>query len=218
MRNKLLAVVLILAISVSILWVASPLGIVEASADTYKSGFLITASKYDASGIALDTEFYLTSQAPVTLDYLKENLSIRGQTPPEITQLADGRFVIKPSEALEKSSLYVIDLRTPEGSTVSFAFQTPRELAAIGCLPQNMSSNVPVDTGIEIYFTYQDVEDIEKFFEITPKVEGRFEEHGYARSFVPKKLEPGTIYSVTVKKDLRRPMVLKIEGGLYLFI
>ena len=203
MRNKLLAVVLILAISVSILWVASPLGIVEASADTYKSGFLITASKYDASGIALDTEFYLTSQAPVTLDYLKENLSIRGQTPPEITQLADGRFVIKPSEALEKSSLYVIDLRTPEGSTVSFAFQTPRELAAIGCLPQNMSSNVPVDTGIEIYFTYQDVEDIEKFFEITPKVEGRFEEHGYARSFVPKKLEPGTIYSVTVKKGLK---------------
>ena len=74
MRNKLAAVILILAISVSVLWVSNPWGSVEARADIYKGGFSITASKYDDSGIALDTEFYLTSQNPDTLDNLKENL------------------------------------------------------------------------------------------------------------------------------------------------
>lgn len=203
MRKKLVAVVLILALSVSVLWVSNPWGRVEASADIYKGGFLVTASKYDDSGIALDAEFYLTSQNPVTLDYLKENLCIRGQAAPEISELPDGRFVIRPSEELERGRLYIIDIAAPDGSTVSFAFQTPREFAVIGSLPQDMSSGVPVDTGIEIYFTYNDVEDIEKYFEISPKAEGRFEEHGYARSFVPKKLEPGTIYTVTVKKGLK---------------
>jgi len=203
MRYRLAAVVLILALSVSLLWVSSPFGSVEARADVYKGGFSVTASKYDDSGIALDTEFYLKSQNPVTLDYLKENLSIRGQAAPEISELPDGRFVIRPAEKLEKGRLYIIDIKTPDGSAVSFAFQTPREFAVIGSLPQDMSSGVPVDTGIEIYFTYNDVEDIEKYFEITPKVEGRFEEHGYVRSFVPKKLEPGTIYTVTIKKGLK---------------
>lgn len=203
MRNKLLSVLLILAISASALWIGSPWGTVKASADTFKGGFSVTPSTYDDSGIALDTDFFLTSQVPVTLDYLKENLSIRGQAAPEISALPDGRFLVKPSEKLVKNSLYVIDIRTPDGQTVSFAFQTPRELAVVGSLPQDMSTGVPVDTGIELYFTYQDVEDIGKFFEITPKVEGRFEEHGYARSFVPKKLEPGTVYTVTVKKGLK---------------
>ena len=203
MRDKLLAIFLILALSVSALWIGNPLGTVEASADTFRGGFSVTPSKQDDSGIALDTAFYLTSQLPVTLDYLKDNLTIRGQTPPEISALPDGRFLVKPSEKLDKNSLYVIDIRTPDGSTVSFAFQTPRELAVVGSLPQDMATGVPVDTGIELYFTYQDVEDIEKYFEISPRVEGRFESHGYIRSFVPKKLEPGTIYTVTVKKGLK---------------
>lgn len=218
MRKKLLAVVLILALSVSVMWAANPLGsAVKANADTYKGGFSITASKQDHSGIALDSVFYLTSQAPVTLDYLKENLSIRGQQAPEISPLPDGRFVIRPSEALERNSLYVIDIKTADGSTVSFAFQTPREFAVIGSLPQSISTNVPVDTGIELYFTYQDVQDIEKYFEISPKVEGRFEEHGYVRSFVPKKLEPGTIYTVTVKKGLKAAKGTQTLAEDYIF-
>ena len=65
-----------------------------------------------------------------------------------------------------------------------------------------MSSNVPVDTGIELYFTYPDVENISDYFEITPKVDGRFETNGYTTVFIPKELKAGTIYTVTVKKGL----------------
>lgn len=217
MRNKVLAVILCLTLIVPVFWISSPFGSVEASADIYKGGYSVTASKSDDSGIALDSVFYLTSQTPVTLDYLKENLSIRGQPAPEISRLPDGRFMIKPAEKLEKNTLYVIDIKAADGSTVSFAFQTPREFAVIGNLPQDMSTNVPVDTGIELYFTYQDVTDIEKYFEISPKVEGRFEAHGYARSFIPKKLEPGTIYTVTVKKGLKAANGSQTLGEDYTF-
>lgn len=203
MRRRDLSIILVISMLVSVLWVTGPLGTVEASAQTYKGGFSVTPTKYDDSGIALDTGFLLSARIPVTLDYLKQNLSIRDQASPEITQLTDGRFLIKPSEKLENGRLYIIDIRTPDGQTVSFAFQTPRDFSIAGSLPRNTSVNVPVNTGIEVYFTYPDVEDFEKFFEISPKVEGRFEEHGYARCFIPKKLEPGTVYTVTVKKGLR---------------
>lgn len=203
MRKRFLAIVLIFALGFSFLWISSPFGSTKASAGTYKGGFMVTASKADDSGIALDTDFYVTSRTPVTLDYLKENLSIRGEPAPEISQLPDGRFLVRPAGKLEKGRLYVIDINTPGGQTVSFAFQTPRDFAVAGSLPQDMSVNVPVDTGIEVYFTYPDVKDFDRYFEIYPKTEGRFEEHGYARCFIPKKLEPGTVYTVTVKKGLR---------------
>lgn len=208
MAKRILVIILILALGASVLWFINPISpAVKASADTYKAGFSITPTKYDDSGIALDTQFNLTSRNPVTLDYLKENLSIRGQEPPDIIQNADGIFVITPAEPLSKNSLYIIDIKTTEGGTVSFAFQTPKDFAIIGCLPENTSSGVPVDTGIEIYFSYAGVTGMENYFEITPHVDGRFEYHGYAVSFVPKKLEPGTIYTVTVKKGL------KVEGA-----
>src|SRR5690606_5847166 len=148
------------------------------------------------------TEFYLTSQNPVSLDYLKENLCIRGHAAPEISELPDGRFLIKPAEKLEKGRLYVIDIKTPDRSTVSFAFQTAREFAVVGSLPQDRSCSGPVATAVAIYLTYTAVEDIEKDCETSRRVEGGFEGHRYARCFVAKKLGPGNIYTVTVARGL----------------
>ena len=59
-----------------------------------------------------------------------------------------------------------------------------------------------MDTGIELYFSYPDVENISKYFEISPKVNGRFETNGYTTVFIPKELKAGTVYTVTVKKGL----------------
>ena len=73
----------------------------------------------------------------------------------------------------------------------------------MGSLPADMSSYVPVDTGIELYFSYPDVENIAKHFEITPNVKGRFETNGYTTVFIPKELKAGTIYTVTVQKGLK---------------
>ena len=218
MVKKILAVVLILALGASILWFVNPLGVsVKANADSYKGGFAVTASKYDDSGIALDTLFYLTSQNPVTLDYLKENLSIRGEAAPDVTLTADGTYLITPAAPLTKNKLYIIDIISQDNGTVSFAFQTMKDFSVIGNLPDNMSSGVPVDTGIELYFSYSGVSDIDKYFEISPAVEGRFEYHGYAVSFIPEKLDPGTVYTVTVKKGLEAVSGAETLAGDYSF-
>lgn len=117
-----------------------------------------------------------------------------------ITPAAEGRFILKPTEPLEQNKIYFIDVKTQAGNTVSFAFQTKRDFTVLGSLPENMSSYVPVDTGIELYFSYPDVENISKYFEISPKVNGRFETNGYTTVFIPKELKAGTVYTVTVKK------------------
>ncbi len=203
MWKRIMAIFLILVLCVSVMWFANPIApVTKVSADTYRSGFLIVPEKEDASGVLLDSGFLLSSQSPLTIDYIKENVSMRGGKMFTITPISDGRFSLKPTEPLEQNKIYFIDVKTQDGSTVSFAFQTKRDFTVLGSLPDNISSNVPVDTGIEMYFSYPDVENISKYFEITPKVNGRFETNGYTTVFIPKKLKSGTIYTVTIKKGL----------------
>ena len=59
-----------------------------------------------------------------------------------------------------------------------------------------------MNSGIEIYFSHTGFENLDKYFEIHPKVEGRFERNGYTSVFIPKKLEAATVYTITVKKGL----------------
>jgi len=185
------------------MWFADPLvPITKVSAETYKSGFLIVPEKEDASGVLLDSGFIISSQSELSIDYIQENVSIRSGEMFTITPSAEGKFILKPTEPLEQNRIYFIDVKTPDGNTISFAFQTKRDFTVLGSLPDNMSSNVPADTGIELYFSYPDVENISDYFEITPKVDGRFETNGYTTVFIPKELKPGTIYTVTVKKGL----------------
>lgn len=203
MWKRIMAIFLILVLCVSVMWFANPLApVTKVSADTYRSGFSIIPEKEDASGVLLDSGFILSSQSELTIDYIKENVSMRGGEMFTITPAAEGRFILKTTEPLEQNKIYFIDVKAQAGNTVSFAFQTKRDFTVLGSLPDNMSSYVPVDTGIELYFSYPDVENISKHFEITPKVNGRFETNGYTTVFIPKELKAGTIYTVTIKKGL----------------
>lgn len=153
MWKRILAIILILVLCVSVMWFANPLvPVTKVSADTYRSGFSIIPEKEDASGVLLDSGFILSSQSELTIDYVKENVSMRGGEMFTITPAAEGRFILKPTEPLEQNKIYFIDVKTQAGNTVSFAFQTKRDFTVLGSLPENMSSYVPVDTGIELYF------------------------------------------------------------------
>jgi uncharacterized protein YfaS (alpha-2-macroglobulin family) len=203
MWKRIMAIILIFVLCVSVMWFANPLTpVTKASANTYRSGFSIVPEKEDDAGIALDTGFILSSQSEITLDFVKENVSMRGGEIFTITQTDDGKFILKPSEPLIQNKVYFIDIKTQDGNTVSFAFQTKRDFTVLGSLPADRSSYVPVDTGIELYFSYPDVENVSKYFEISPAVKGRFETNGYTTVFIPKELKAGTVYTVTIKKGL----------------
>lgn len=203
MWKKALAVILVLVLCVSVMWVSNPLvPAYKASADTFRSGFSIVPEKEDDTGVSLDSGFILGSQTEIDLDYVKANVTMREGETLIITPAANGKFLLKPSEPLKQNQVYFIDVKAQDGRTVSFAFQTKRDFTVLGSLPDKMSANVPVDTGIEMYFSYPDVKDISKYFEISPKVDGRFENNGYTTVFIPKKLEAGTLYTVKIKKGL----------------
>ena len=112
-------------------------------------------------------------------------------------------FRVTPSHPLADNTLYFFDMTATDNEIVSFAFQTRKAFGVVGTLPAHQSSYVPVDTGIEIYFSHAGINLDKAHFSISPAADGRFETHGTAVVFVPRKpLTPGTLYTVTVKKGL----------------
>jgi hypothetical protein len=163
------------------------------------AGLTMVASDEDSLGVSLDTHFILKSDTGIKTADLRKLL----ETEPEIQfsveeQGGDGKmFKITPADALEANKIYRFRL-----GEEAWSFQTKNEFRVLGSLPRDKAWDVPVNTGIEMVFSHDNYQDIEKYFEITPKVEGTFERHKRTAVFVPKGLQPGPIYTVKVKKGL----------------
>jgi hypothetical protein len=198
--KKAIAIILALSLATAVFWAANTPTPVYA--EEYRSGFLLTPVSFDATGIYTDTDFILKTQNDYTVDQIKEMLSLDGGNPIQVTENKQNEFLIAPENEFEPNSLCRFVLTTPENEPISWTFQTRRGFTVLGTLPAHQSSYVPVNSGIEIYFSHTGFANPEKYFEISPTVEGRFETSGYTAVFIPKKLEPATIYTVTVKKGL----------------
>lgn len=198
--KRIIAIVLAVALVAAVFWIVNPFTPVYA--EEYRNGFLLTPVHFDATGIYTDTQFILKSEKTYTLDQMKEMLRMLGDNPLEITQNEQNQFVVTPQKELNTNSLYTFVLTLPNNETVTWTFQTRRDFKVLGTLPADQSNYVPVNSGIEVYFSHTDYEDLTKYFSISPQVEGRFERNGYAVVFIPKKLDPGTLYTVTIRKGL----------------
>jgi len=165
-----------------------------------KNGFSLTPVDGDSTGISPDTDFLLEAQDDISLETIKSALSIDGEPAPVIKASAAKKFNITPSRPLLENSLYIFRLKLETETT--WTFQTRQTFSIIGTLPSDKSVNVPTNSGIEINFSHEDYGEIENYFEISPKVEGRFERHKKTAVFVPKKLDEGTLYTVRIKKGL----------------
>jgi len=168
----------------------------------FRDGYIVEPVDMDQAGVKVGSSFvfYWDKEAqpavqPVTLEELTKGLTVSPTVEVVITENEKG-FLITPTVALEANTIYVFDFK---GTT--WAYKTEADFSLIGTFPRNMTTNVPVTTGIEFVFNYAGA-DIEKFITIEPKVEGRFEAHDRVIAFVPKKLEEKTIYTVTVKAGL----------------
>ncbi len=233
--KRALTVLLVMALAIPTLWLGNPLApTLRASADTYRKGYALEAGKSDRTGIYPDTTFLLTvpdeelalfsgeeddaSQTARVLDELKKRLTLRNPPAVEasasseaaftLTIAPEGRntFRVTPSHPLVGNTLYFFDLTASDGEVIPFAFQTRKTFGIVGTLPAHQSSYVPVDTGIEVYFSHTGISLDKAHFTISPAVDGRFETHGNAVAFVPRKpLTPGTLYTITVKEGLSLP-------------
>jgi len=198
--KRVIALIVAFTFITALLWAAGPPKTVYA--EEYRNGFMLMPSDYDSTGISTSTDFILKTDDKYSQEQISRMLRLLGDIPLKITQKTDNEFIVTPERELDQNSLCTFVITTPEKETITWTFQTQRKFSVLGTLPANRSNYVPVNSGIEIYFSHKNFGDIEKYFEISPKTEGRFETNGYAAVFIPKKLQPGTIYKITIKKGL----------------
>jgi len=171
-------------------------------ANGYNQGYSLEAEDMDSTGININSRFILKSEEAKDIQFVKQNLSISGDIKLQVEQKDSKTYFIKPENSLLKNKIYQFKLKLGNSEEV-WNFQTMSDFNVLGTLPRNESTNVPINTGIEIDFTHEGTEEIAKYFEIEPKVEGEFEVHDRVAVFVPKELKEETIYKVTLKKGLR---------------
>ena len=158
----------------------------------------ITATKEDSAGVDTNSEFVLNSQKSIKTDEVRDTLMVKPALAYDLTAVSDKEIKIKPKEKLKAGEVYRFQM--PKLLSWSFGIKSPFKV--VNTLPRNGASGVPVNSGIEITFSYDGFTDPKNYFEISPQTEGKFERHKRVLVFVPKSLNYGTIYTVKLKKGL----------------
>ncbi len=203
MYKRIMVSILTIALLASALITFSPSYSSNANADDYRNGFSLTPLDSDSTGVKPDSKFSLKSQKNLPVNEIRENLTIDGEPSPIIRLEGSGSYSITPSRALEQNKVYTFILYKDKENEVTWSFQTSMPFKLESAFPADKSTNVPVNTGIELYFSHEDFDSLDKYFSISPSVKGTFEIHKKAAVFVPQELKEGTVYTVTVKKGLK---------------
>ncbi len=167
----------------------------------------ITALQQDELGADPETAFLLRAQNPISAGAVKEHLKMVPEFAYDLEKNDGGReYKIIPEEKLEANTIYrlAFDPSGEQNEAFSWAFQTRGGFRITGTLPADESSGVPLNTGIEFEFSHEEFElaAAQDYFNISPQVDGKFEKHKNTLVFVPKSLQPRTVYTVTLKKGL----------------
>jgi hypothetical protein len=164
----------------------------------------VSGSPYAADPAA---GFRLRATGAVPLAALLERLRVEPALAYGVKAAPGGRSaVLRPSAPLEPGASYRFTLVDPAGASLTgWAFQVAGPPRVVGTLPRNETTDVPIDTGIEITFD-QDGVVVERgdiAVRLVPEgtpVAGAIEMHGRAAVFVPgKRLLEGRVYEVLVR-------------------
>lgn len=170
----------------------------------------VTAEKEDSAGVALDSGFIVTGGQPLTVKSLEGMIEIKPGVDFELKQKSKDEVLINIPGDLSAATVYSISITT-DGNRMSWAFQTKDSFRVKSVFPSKGSTQVPADTGIELYFN-QDVKssDIGKHFTITPALDGRFEQFDDKTVvFIPsERMALDTAYTITL--DAKTP---SLSGG-----
>ncbi len=181
------------------------------SAANANDNFTLKPLKMDSLGVNADTIFVITSKQPLNADLIKDNLQINPDLAYDFKKISDTEWQIIPRQALAPNTLVRIALaaslvdennQTKERD-FSWVYQVKDSFKVLHSIPRDAGTSVPLNTGIEVTFSHDNYYDYEKYFSISPKVEGKFEKHGRTLAFVPsQQLKDGALYTVMVKRGL----------------
>lgn len=173
----------------------------------------LVAEKEDMTGVDVRSRFLLTVKSGIDLPAIRENLSVSPLANFDVNRKDGQTAEIVFSRPLKGNTVYVFRLKSSaprsgaaqaasEESSFTWAFQTKEAFQIMATTPANRSTDVPVDAGIEIVFSHARIENLDTHFSIEPSVEGRFEYSNKTAIFVPKTMQPKTVYTVTIRSGV----------------
>lgn len=190
--------VLVVAILVSILGFPLP----GVKIQTVEASFTMSADSEDGGGVDNDSSFTLKSSEDLDEDTIQEVLTVTPETEFEVDKTGTGEYEVTPEKALEGNKIYRFAIRSKD-KNYSWAYQIKDTFKIKGTLPGDRSTTVPLASGIEINFSHENYEKLDKYFSIEPALKGHFEYHRKTAVYVPEEsLKEATVYTVTVNGDL----------------
>jgi uncharacterized protein YfaS (alpha-2-macroglobulin family) len=175
-----------------------------------QDNFTAEATISDSLGIGADTAFIIKSKDVIDEQTLRTSIVLEPAADFDLAKIDEHTYRLTPKQTLEGKKVYDLKIASAyvdgNGATVerdySWAFQVKDIFKVLNSIPGNQTTAVPLNTGIEITFSNENFLNYEKAFKIEPAVEGHFEIHKRTLVFVPKALVAGTVYKVTIDKDL----------------
>lgn len=162
----------------------------------------IVADSTEGNYIETDTSFTIQTSEDIDEEKIKTYLCVSPEIDYNISKKSSCNYTLKTNKNLPSASLLKLSVKDDDGNTkFSWAFQTVETFRVKSTTPDNESRYVPLDTGIEIYFSdLVDKKDAKDYFKISPDVSGHFENYRYTLVFVPDlSLKTNTVYTVTIK-------------------
>lgn len=200
--------------------------------------FSLEASLVDTAGINPQTTFVLKSTQSLNENTIKKILKFEPAIDFDVKKVSQASklisslfaqtkemenvasvFEIKPSQALKSDEIYqaVIADSDYADREYSWAFQVKATFQVVQTHPRHQGTGVPINSGVEIVFNRENLVDPQDYFEISPNVNGTFEQHGNTFVFLPNQLAEKTVYTVKIKKGLKSQGSEDILENDYIF-
>jgi alpha-2-macroglobulin len=166
----------------------------------------LTAGSLVGGVVAVDSDFRLASVDGTPAADLASRLSVEPALEFAVEPEPDGTAVrLRPAAPLRPGVVYRFTLAATDGQPLdTWAFQAKQSVQVVATVPGDTSTDVPLDTGIEITFDQDGVLDPASNVVIRPATKGRFEQHGRTLAFVPAaRLKPATVYTITIRRGVK---------------
>ncbi len=160
----------------------------------------VSASGITGNLIPADSSFSIITNRNVSEDTLADMIALEPETGFTLEKVSDKNYKLIPDEPLEESSLVRVKAVSGKKTAYEWAFQTDGELRVIEAYPKGTARR---NSGIQIKFSFMDLENFEECFSVKPEIEGKIVQNGKCMVFIPDDDLPEGKYTVTVSGDLK---------------
>ena len=165
----------------------------------------IEPTKISDQILSEDSEFIIYTDKDANIESVKKSLYIEPALEYSIEKTGkDGQYKLKFKQNIPDNTILKLQYVKDKITKDSWAYQTSNKLSVTNTYPANRADRVLTSSNIEIEMSYSNIENFEKYVQIVPEVEGRWEQKGKVYRFIPSNgLVDQTQYTVTVKKGLK---------------